>query len=228
MSDGKKWVKWWADAANDPKVLSIPYQCRWALPALLLLAKKSRREGYLEMTPGKPYSEEDLSKWCDMPLVDIRNACNAMVKSGILTTVTECNVTIYKFERWDNRQKSTSYERVKRFRERAVTKRNADVTKCNVSTALQCNAPVTLDVDLKDLDLKDLDLKKDRSTPIVPRPGNGRFTPPTLDEITEYCQLRNNAVDPVKFHAFYTSNGWKVGRNPMRKWKAAIVTWEKN
>jgi hypothetical protein len=63
---------------------------------------------------------------------------------------------------------------------------------------------------------------------VVPRPGNGRFTIPTIDEVSEYCAARRNNVDPVKFHAFYSSNGWRVGKNPMKKWKAAIVTWEKN
>jgi uncharacterized protein YdaU (DUF1376 family) len=73
------------------------------------------------------------------------------------------------------------------------------------------------------------DLKKDQSQiPVVPRPGNGRFTIPTIEEISQYCAARKNNVDPVKFHAFYSSNGWKVGKNPMRKWKAAVVTWERN
>ena len=63
---------------------------------------------------------------------------------------------------------------------------------------------------------------------IVPRPGNGRFTPPTVEDVAEYCRARNNSVDPVKFHAYYTSNGWRVGKNPMKNWKAAVVsTWEK-
>jgi hypothetical protein len=56
------------------------------------------------------------------------------------------------------------------------------------------------------------------------------FTPPSLEEVTEYCKARGNNVDPVKFHAHYTANGWRVGKGglPMRSWQAAIVsTWEK-
>ena len=63
---------------------------------------------------------------------------------------------------------------------------------------------------------------------IVSRPGNGRFHPPTLDEVSEHVKSRGGRIDPVKFHAHYTSNGWKVGKNPMRSWKAAIVTWERS
>ncbi len=31
-----------------------------------------------------------------------------------------------------------------------------------------------------------------------------------------------------KFVNFYESNGWKVGKNPMKDWKASIRTWESN
>ena len=54
----------------------------------------------------------------------------------------------------------------------------------------------------------------------------GRFTPPTLEQVTEYCQERKNGVNPVKWYNYYLSNGWKVGKNPMKDWKAAVRTWE--
>ena len=52
--------------------------------------------------------------------------------------------------------------------------------------------------------------------------------PPTLEEVTAYCQERNNNVDPERWFNYYTSNGWKVGRNPMKDWKAAVRTWERD
>ncbi len=68
------------------------------------------------------------------------------------------------------------------------------------------------------------DQKQDQS--ICARAKPARFTIPTVEEIQEYCTARNNTVDPIKFHAHYTANGWRVGKNPMRNWKAAVVTWE--
>jgi hypothetical protein len=59
-------------------------------------------------------------------------------------------------------------------------------------------------------------------------PRASRFTPPTLKEVSEYCQARKNSVDPEKFIAHYESNGWRVGRNPMKNWQAAVRTWEKS
>ena len=55
-----------------------------------------------------------------------------------------------------------------------------------------------------------------------------RFKKPTIEEVKEYCLERNNNVNAEQFIDFYESNGWKVGRNSMKDWKAAIRTWERN
>ena len=54
-----------------------------------------------------------------------------------------------------------------------------------------------------------------------------RFTPPTIHEVAEYCQERQNSVDPQQFVDFYASKGWRVGNQPMRDWRAAVRTWER-
>jgi len=56
----------------------------------------------------------------------------------------------------------------------------------------------------------------------------GRFTPPTVLEVQNYCQQRSNSVDAEQWHNFYESKGWMVGKNKMKDWKAAVRTWEKN
>lgn len=56
---------------------------------------------------------------------------------------------------------------------------------------------------------------------------NNRFKKPTLEEVKQYCLERNNKIDPEYFIDHYNSNGWKVGKNPMKDWKATIRTWEK-
>ena len=53
------------------------------------------------------------------------------------------------------------------------------------------------------------------------------FKKPTLDEVKNYCIERNNNIDAEAFIAYYESKGWTVGSGKMKKWKAAVVTWEK-
>lgn len=55
-----------------------------------------------------------------------------------------------------------------------------------------------------------------------------KFIKPTLEEVRQYCLERKNKIDAEKFIDYYESNGWKVGRNSMKDWKAAIRTWESN
>lgn len=58
--------------------------------------------------------------------------------------------------------------------------------------------------------------------------GGTIFQKPTLEEVAAYCQERGNDVDPQAWIDYYTSNGWKVGRNCMKDWRAAVRTWERN
>lgn len=55
-----------------------------------------------------------------------------------------------------------------------------------------------------------------------------RFIPPTIDEVRAYCEERKNNVSAERFMDYYTSNGWMVGRNKMKDWKACVRSWEKN
>ena len=52
------------------------------------------------------------------------------------------------------------------------------------------------------------------------------FIVPSLEEVSAYCQERNNNVDSQKFYNFYESKGWMVGKNKMKDWKASVRTWE--
>jgi len=58
-------------------------------------------------------------------------------------------------------------------------------------------------------------------------PASHRFIPPTIDEVRAYCAEKGYTVDADRFVDYYTSNGWKVGKNPMKDWKAAVRTWNR-
>jgi hypothetical protein len=51
---------------------------------------------------------------------------------------------------------------------------------------------------------------------------------PTIEDVAAYCKDRGGKVDPQAWMDHYTANGWKVGRNPMKDWKAAVRQWERN
>jgi len=53
-----------------------------------------------------------------------------------------------------------------------------------------------------------------------------RFTPPSLQEVEGYIRERNGDITQASlFTDYYESNGWKVGKNPMKDWKASLRGW---
>ncbi len=79
----------------------------------------------------------------------------------------------------------------------------------------------------KDKD-KDKDKKRDNiESMAVKPPARARFSPPSVEEVKAYCSENGYAVDAQRFVDYYTSNGWKVGKNPMKDWKAAVRTWSR-
>ena len=54
-----------------------------------------------------------------------------------------------------------------------------------------------------------------------------RFAKPTLEEVQAYITEKGYSVDAERFVDYYESNGWKVGKNAMKDWKAAVRNWNK-
>lgn len=52
------------------------------------------------------------------------------------------------------------------------------------------------------------------------------FKPPTLEEVTSYCQERMNGISPRSFIDHYSANGWIRGKTKIKDWKACVRTWE--
>jgi hypothetical protein len=56
-----------------------------------------------------------------------------------------------------------------------------------------------------------------------------RFTPPTVEEVDDYCKERNNGINGEKFVDYYAAQGWVLKNgNKMKDWKATVRNWEKN
>ena len=55
-----------------------------------------------------------------------------------------------------------------------------------------------------------------------------RFEKPTLFELKTYMTEIGMADISEKWFDYYESNGWLVGKNKMKNWKAAVRTWKNN
>nr|DAW30090.1 MAG TPA: hypothetical protein [Caudoviricetes sp.] len=57
------------------------------------------------------------------------------------------------------------------------------------------------------------------------KPKRKNFVKPTVEEIAAYCKEKNYNVNAQQFFNYYESNGWKIGRNAMKSWQAAVQNW---
>lgn len=75
------------------------------------------------------------------------------------------------------------------------------------------------------------EINKVNSNNKVNNKGNNKHInkmPPSVENVKEYCEKRNNGIDAEAFVDYYAQQGWKLANgNPMKDWQAAVRTWEK-
>ena len=54
-----------------------------------------------------------------------------------------------------------------------------------------------------------------------------RFTPPVREELERFIAENSLNVDADAFLDYYTANGWRVGSNSMKDWKATARNWSR-
>ena len=217
-----KWIKLNVDMFDDEKIKIIQ-----AMPdgdallvvwiKLIALAGKTNDGGYIYISENIPYTEDMLAVIMNKPLLTIRLAMETFTNLNMIENDVK-GIYLVNFEKYQSLEKmqkikEQTRQRVQKHREnQRLLQCNADVTQ----DVTQCNA---IDID-KDID-RDID-KENNNKP------QKRFTKPTLEEVQAYCQERNNNVDAQRWYNHYEAVGWKVGKNPMKDWKASVRTWERS
>ena len=112
-------------------------------------------------------------------------------------------------------------------------RKNTNANNCKqLQTIVNSNVHFSIDGDEEyidgDVDVdEDVDVDVEGDGDIKEQRARARGSHPTLDEIRAYCEERQNNIDPEQFYDFYASKGWKIGKSPMKDWKACVRTWEK-
>lgn len=146
----------------------------------------------------------DVLFWCEM------------VRVGWLKV--EGNVLVIpNFHRWMSKGAKARYLRALRQQRWREKRRNADVL-----VDVLVDAPV--DACRRIREEKSISSKEE----IGGRVTRKAFAAPTLEQVTAYCKERNNQINAQMWLDHYTSNGWMVGKNKMKDWRAAVRTWERN
>lgn len=75
---------------------------------------------------------------------------------------------------------------------------------------------------------KDRDSSRKRSSANNSTTAAQKFKKPTLEELKAYIAENRYKFSAEAFMDYYESNGWKVGRNPMKSWQATCRTWQRH
>ena len=201
---------------HDIRIIEeMPNGKEYLLFYLKLLVESIDHEGSLRFSDTIPYNEQMLSVITNTNIDIVRSALK-LFADGLHLIEIKDDDTIYMEEvekMIGSAVDNDNANRQRRFRERqkqlALPDRYDAVTKNNESKSIEKE----IDTEIE----KDIEKKPQK-----------RFAKPTLDDVKAYCQERNNNVDAEKWFNYYSANGWKVGKNPMKDWKAAVRTWERN
>lgn len=225
MADGRfYWLKLKRDffKRHDVRIVEeMPNGKDYILFYLKLLCESVDHEGCLRFSESIPYNAEMLATITNTNVDIVQAAVKVFSDLNMMEVfddgtlfMTEVNAMI------GSAVDSPGANRVRRFRENqkeqallpTVTKCNADVTGC----VTENNESKSKSIE-KELDIKE-NVKEKTS----------RFSPPTLEEIQAYIREKGFNVDAERFFDYYTSNGWKVGKNPMKSWEATVRNWARD
>ena len=131
------------------------------------------------------------------------------------------NQTITKVEPNDNQSGTIGYGLVFE-KEKKISPLNPLEENKNILPPYTLKGVVPPKGDDPQIDLEEW-IKENKQEPLPAK--QTKFKKPTLDEVEAYTRESGYAVSAERFIAYYDSVGWKVGKNPMKDWKAALRGW---
>jgi hypothetical protein len=199
---------------------------------------------FSEIVTSSIWSEDDKTRivWITMLALKDKDGFVAAAIPGLANaarvTVEECEKAITKLESPDKYSRSVDNEgrRVKRVdggwmvlnHLKYRDKRN-DEERREYQRQWQYNRRhqnVDTNVDNVDTMLTHTDTDTDTDKNKSKRTTTKRFIKPSPEEVTEYAKSIGFALNGSQFCDYYEANGWKVGRNAMKSWQAAVRTWK--
>ena len=192
---------------------------------LKLYLRSLKNDGKLVVNERIPYNAEMLASVTGHQVGTIKQALSMFKELGLIEVLENGAIYMLDVQNFIGKG-STEADRQRLYDRRISEERKQNkLTQSRNLEEICKKSPPEIEIELE----KDIEIEKEiHSSAKSTTTKRKRFEKPTLSEIKEYCIERNNNVDAQHFYDHYESNGWKVGKNSMKDWKAAVRTWEKN
>lgn len=199
---------------HDVRIIeAMPNGKDYILFYLKLLVESVSHEGELRFSDTIPYSAEMLATVTDTNVDIVRSAVKIFEELNMLEVMDDA--TIYMTEvnkmigsaQTDEHQRESA--RLRKQKQRAKEKLLLCEPECD--SHVTCHGEKDIEIE-KDIDIED-------------KPKRLRFVKPSLEDVKTFIKEKGYNVNADTWFNYYESNGWKVGRNSMKDWKACIAQW---
>ena len=188
---------------------------------LKLYLRSLKNDGKLVVNDRIPYNAEMLASVTGHQIGTVKQALSIFKDLGLIDVLENGAIYMLDIQNFIGRGSSEA-DRKREYRQRIESDRTN--VRANLRQISEKSPPET-EIELE----KDIEIEKEiHSSAKSTTTKRKRFEKPTLSQITQYCLERNNNVNAEQFYDYYESNGWKVGKNAMKDWKACVRTWERN
>ena len=248
MSD-VKWIKITVDMFDNRKIKYLrklengdSLVLIWVM--LLTMAGRCNAGGMIFLTENIPYTPAMLADELGYEESTVAAALAAFERLGMVSTTEK---SFLRVDGWEEHQNIDGLEKI-REQNRIRKQNQRDREKESHSVSRDSHVTVTEEVTQSHATDKDIEEDKDIDTEDIYQPSTNtqpgtindgscmgastgptttrqRFIPPSADDVRAYATEKGYTIDPEAFVDYYTANGWKVGKNPMKDWRAAVRTW---
>lgn len=184
---------------------------------LKLYLRSLKNDGKLVVNDRIPYNAEMLASVTGHQIGTVKQALSIFKDLGLIDVLENGAIYMLDIQNFIGRGSSEA-DRKREYRQRIETDRT-NVRQISDKT------PPEIEIELEIEKESEIELDSSAKSTTTKRK---RFEKPTISDIEQYCIERNNNVNAEQFFDYYESNGWRVGKNSMKDWKAAVRTWERS
>ena len=168
-----------------------------------------------------------LSAELGMSTKQVRGSLEHLISTGEVASKSYPRYRVITIVHYDDYQSYDSQEGSQTADERAVKRQPKGSQRAGSGQAEGSQRAASIEY------IEDIERKKrierveegERTPPSPPSPLGTGFIPPTKDEILDYCLENHYGIDVDRFHANYSSKGWKVNGQQIVDWKALVKRW---
>lgn len=179
-------------------VEDMPNGKEYILFYLKLLLESVTHEGKLRFSDTIPYNVQMLASLTNTNIDIVKSAMQVFLELKMIEVLDD--ETIYMIEV-----------------EQLIGSETGAAARKREQRAIGTDVGQLGDIVPKRLDIRDKSIEN-----------NKRFIKPSVNDIADYCNNNNYNIDAERFYDYYESKGWKVGKAPMKDWKAAVRMWSRN